>query len=59
VHSVWGVYLSVSENGELRKTCGSKREVEEAVGRRKLHDEDLHNLCSLPNINSSDEVQEN
>jgi hypothetical protein len=40
----------VCENRVLRKIFGPKRE--EVTGSwRKSHDEELHNLYSLPNIN--------
>jgi hypothetical protein len=38
--------LKVLENRVLRRIFGPKRE-DIARGRRKLHSEDLHNLCSL------------
>jgi hypothetical protein len=39
----------VFENRVLRRIFGTKRD--EAIGgRRKLHDEELHNLYSSPNI---------
>jgi hypothetical protein len=37
----------MSENRVLRKICGPKRD-ELIVGRRKLHNEELHNLYSSP-----------
>jgi hypothetical protein len=41
--------LRMFENGVLRRLFGPKRG-EETWGWRKLHDEDLHNLYSSPNI---------
>jgi hypothetical protein len=39
----------VFENRILRRVCGSKQE--EVIGRwRRLHNEELHNLYSPPNI---------
>jgi hypothetical protein len=41
--------LIVFENRELRKIFGPKRD--EVIGsRRKMHNEELHNLYSSPNI---------
>jgi hypothetical protein len=40
--------LRVSENRELRRIFGPKREVDESW--RKLHNDELHNLYSSPNI---------
>jgi hypothetical protein len=40
--------LRVSENRMLRRIFGRKRE--EDGSWRKLHDDELHNLCSSPNI---------
>jgi hypothetical protein len=40
----------VFENRVLRRTFGPKKE-EGAVGWRRLHNEELHNLYSTPNIN--------
>jgi hypothetical protein len=41
--------LRVAENRELRRIFKCKRE--EVMGDwRKLHNEELHNLCSSPNI---------
>jgi hypothetical protein len=37
------------ENGMLRRIFGPKRD-EVTRGWRKLHSEEPHNLCSLPNI---------
>jgi hypothetical protein len=42
--------LRVFENRVLRRISGSKRD-EVAGGWRKLHNEELHNLYSSPNIN--------
>jgi hypothetical protein len=39
----------VFENRVLRRICGPKRD-EVIGGWRKLHDEELHNLYSSPNI---------
>jgi hypothetical protein len=39
----------VFENRVLRRICGPKRD-EVMGGWRKLHSEDLHNLCSSPDI---------
>jgi hypothetical protein len=41
--------LRVFENRVLRRIFGSKRD-EVTGGWRKLHDEELHNLYSTPNI---------
>jgi hypothetical protein len=41
--------LRVSENRVLRRLFGPKRD-EVTGGRRKLHNEELHNLYSLPSI---------
>jgi hypothetical protein len=41
--------LRVCENRVLRRIFGPKRE-EVAVGRRRLHNEELHNLYASPNI---------
>jgi hypothetical protein len=41
--------LRVSENRVVRKICGYKRE-EEVGGWRRLHNEELHNLYTSPNI---------
>jgi hypothetical protein len=41
--------LRVSENRVLRRILGPKRE-EVAGGWRRLHDEELHNLYSSPNV---------
>jgi hypothetical protein len=41
--------LRVFENRVLRRTFGPKRD-EVTGGRRKLHNEELHNLYSSPNI---------
>jgi hypothetical protein len=41
--------LRVFENRVLRGIFGPKRE-EMARGWRKVHNEELHNLCSSPNI---------
>lgn len=41
--------LRVSENSLLRRIFGLKR-YEVMEGRRKLHNEVLHSLCSLPNV---------
>jgi hypothetical protein len=41
--------LKVFENRVLRRIFGPKRD-EEVGGRRKLHNEGLHNLNSSPNI---------
>jgi hypothetical protein len=40
--------LRVFENGVLRRIFGLKRD--EVMGRRKLHNEELHNLYSSPCI---------
>jgi hypothetical protein len=40
--------LRVSDNRVLRRMFGSEREV--TAGWRKFHNEELHNLCPLPNI---------
>jgi hypothetical protein len=40
--------LRVFENRVLRKIFGPKRE--EDISWRKLHNDDLHSLCSSPNI---------
>jgi hypothetical protein len=39
----------VSENRELRRIFGPRRE-EVAGGCRRLHNEELHDLCASPNI---------
>jgi hypothetical protein len=39
----------VFENRVLRRICGPKRE-EVAGGWRRLHNEELHNLCASGNI---------
>jgi len=41
--------LRVFENRVLRRICGPKRE-EMAGGRKKLHNEELHNHNASPNI---------
>jgi hypothetical protein len=41
--------LRVFENRVLRRICGPKRE-ELAGGWRRLHNEELHNLYTSPNI---------
>jgi hypothetical protein len=41
--------LRVSENRVLRRIFGPKRE-EVAGDWRRLHNEELHNLCASPNI---------
>jgi hypothetical protein len=41
--------LRVSENSGLRRIFGPKRE-EVARGWKRLHKEELHNLCASPNI---------
>jgi hypothetical protein len=41
--------LRVFENGVLRRIFGLKRDGV-TVGWRKLHNEDLHNSCSSPNM---------
>jgi hypothetical protein len=41
--------LRVPENGVLRRIFGPKRD-EVTGGLRKLHNEELHNLYSLPSI---------
>jgi hypothetical protein len=41
--------LRVFENRVLKRMFGPKRD-EVTGGRRKLHDEELHNLYSLPRI---------
>jgi hypothetical protein len=41
--------LVVFKNRVLRRTFGPERD-EIVGGRRKLHNEELHNICSSPNI---------
>jgi hypothetical protein len=53
--------LRVYENKVLRKICGTK--TEEDGSWRKVNNDKLHNLCSLPNIvmvikSKEDEVDE-
>jgi hypothetical protein len=40
--------LRVFENRMLRKICGPKREEDRSW--RKLHNDELHSLCSSPNV---------
>jgi hypothetical protein len=40
--------MKLSENMVLRRVLGPARE-EEVGGRRKVHNDDLHDLCSSPN----------
>jgi hypothetical protein len=41
--------LGVFENKVLRRIFGPKRD-EVTGGRRKLHNEELHDLCSSPSV---------
>jgi hypothetical protein len=52
-----GHRLSEFENRALRRIFGPKRD-EEAGGWRKLHNEELHNLCSSPNVIGGDLIKE-
>jgi hypothetical protein len=45
----------VFENRVLREIFGLKGEV--TGGRRKLHDEELHNLYSSPDIHQDDQIK--
>jgi hypothetical protein len=52
--------LRVFESKVLRRTLGSKRD--EIIGnwkKKKLHNEELHNLYISQNYNSNDQVKEN